>query len=58
MLDAAPDMELDPEEILSEQFAGLVTKAHEFHLIGICAMIESFSFSRVTAQSTSGIRVK
>lgn len=51
MLDAAPDMELDPEEILAEQFAGLVTEGHRPPLAGIRAMMKTILSSRSTAQT-------
>lgn len=41
LLGNTPDMEFDPEEILAEQFAGLLTEEYELPLTGIRAIMKA-----------------
>jgi hypothetical protein len=43
-----PDMEFDPEEILAEQFAGLMTEEHELPMTEIRAAMKTIIMSKIT----------
>ncbi len=48
LLGSSPNMEFDPEEILAEQFAGLLTEEHKLPLAGIQAAMKTIIMTKTT----------